>query len=378
MKRKAITENVKRKLWAESMGYCMNPACKEKLFINNGDIIEQAHIEAYYETLDNSYDNLIILCPNCHKKFDKIGFFTKSDVKEWKKIRRKELETFFSVKYTSFNELKESVVPILNQNNNIYNNYYLTGNKNLWKKFEPQLLENNEKLKLIFEKNLNLFQHHKVKEYSNLVVIQNFLTHVDEFKNTRLDIEKNRSVLFPQEIYSIFGINPIKGNILPNTESLEELIKIMRKEKTLEDVVLGVDNPYILKKDGGKILLNDVPRIRQIYHNNNCFRRVGVRLDSLNFALTYLRSRGINFEYKNLNKLRKIIVNDTIIEFVYEYCLSKAFLYNMSPKPNDVIVNLHNWNGENCISKEAREVAKIFDVTLLTMKEFYMYVNKFK
>lgn len=378
MKRKAIPENIKRKLWAESMGYCMNPECKEKLFINNEDIIEQAHIEPYYETLDNSYDNLIILCPNCHKKFDKIGLFTESDVREWKEIRRKELETFFSVEYTSFNELKKVVVPILNQNNNIYNNYYLTDNKNLWDKFESQLLENNEKLKLIFEKNLNLFQHHKVKEYSNLEVIQNFLTHVDEFKNTRQDIEKNRSVLFPQEIYSIFGIDPIKGKILPNTESLEELIKIMRKENTLEDVVLGIDNPYILKKDGEKILLNDTPQLRQIYHNNNCFRKVGVRLDSLNFALTYLRSRDVNFEYKNHNELRKIIVNDTNIEFVYEYCLSKAFLYKMSPKPDDVIVNLHNWNGENCISKEARDIAEIFDVTLLTMEEFYVYVNKFR
>ncbi|EKB56314.1 HNH endonuclease signature motif containing protein [Facklamia hominis] len=89
MKRKAIPENIKRKLWAESMGRCMNPECREDLFINNGDIIEQAHIEAYNETLDNSYDNLIILCPNCHKKFDKIGLFTKNDVKEWKELGEK-------------------------------------------------------------------------------------------------------------------------------------------------------------------------------------------------------------------------------------------------------------------------------------------------
>ncbi|EKB56313.1 hypothetical protein [Facklamia hominis] len=294
------------------------------------------------------------------------------------RIRRKELKSFYSVKYNSFNELKESVVPILNKNNNIYNNYYLTDNKKMWDKFESELLENNEKLKLIFEKNLNLFQDHKVKEYSNLAVIQNFITHIDEFKNTRLDIEKNRSVLFPQEIYSIFGIKPIKGSILPNTESLEELLKIMRKENSLEDVLLGVDDPYILKKDGEKILLNDMPQIRQIYHDNNCFRKVGVRLDSLNFALKYLRSRGINFEYKNPNKLRKIIVNNINFEFVYEYCLSKVFLSNMSINQNDVIVNLHNWNGENCISKEARELASIFDVTLLTMEEFYVYVKKFR
>lgn len=102
MKRKAIPENVKHKLWAESMGYCMNPECKEKLFISNGDIIEQAHIESYSKTSDNSYDNLIILCPNCHKKFDKIGLFTENDVKEWKKIRKKRVRNFFFCKICLF------------------------------------------------------------------------------------------------------------------------------------------------------------------------------------------------------------------------------------------------------------------------------------
>ena len=55
MSRKAISENVKRRLWSESMGRCMNPDCKEELFINNNDIMEKAHIGAYYKTEDNSY-----------------------------------------------------------------------------------------------------------------------------------------------------------------------------------------------------------------------------------------------------------------------------------------------------------------------------------
>ena len=73
MSRQGIPVNVERRLLAESMGRCMNPDCKEELFINNSDIIERAHIMPYYETEDNSFDNLIVLCPNCHKKFDKIN-----------------------------------------------------------------------------------------------------------------------------------------------------------------------------------------------------------------------------------------------------------------------------------------------------------------
>lgn len=42
-----IDENVKRRLYAESMGYCMNPNCRCNLFAGTGDIIEKAHIDPY-------------------------------------------------------------------------------------------------------------------------------------------------------------------------------------------------------------------------------------------------------------------------------------------------------------------------------------------
>ncbi|MDY6034529.1 MAG: HNH endonuclease signature motif containing protein [Bulleidia sp.] len=378
MNRKAISENVKRRLWAESMGRCMNPDCRAELFIKNSDIMEKAHIGAYYETEDNSYENLIVLCPNCHKKFDKTGFIDENIVKQWKEIRRNELEKFFSVELSSFDQLKEKVVPFLSENYSIYKSYYLSGNKSLWDKFEPQILSNNEKLKLLFENNRTLFQQHSYKEYSNLELIQKFITHVDEFKITRDDGEKLREVLFPQEINSIFGIMPVTDYILPSTESMEELIKVLRKENLIDEVMLGIDRPYILLKNREKIFMDDTPRVRQLYYDNSCFRKTGVRLESLNFALKYLRSRNINFTYVNQDSLREIKVNDINIVFVYEYCLSRTFLSSMSPKPNYVIVNLHNWNGSCCISREALNLADNFEVKLLTMDEFYGYINEIK
>ena len=378
MNRKAIAENVKRRLWAESMGRCMNPDCRAELFIKNSDIMEKAHIGAYYETEDNSYENLIVLCPNCHKKFDKTGFIDENIVKQWKEIRRNELEKFFSVELSSFEQLKEKVVPFLSENYSIYKSYYLSGNKSLWDKFEPQILSNNEKLKLLFKNNLTLFQQHSYKEYSNLELIQKFITHVDEFKITRDDGEKLREVLFPQEINSIFGIMPVTDYILPSTESMEELIKVLRKENLIDEVMLGIDRPYILLKNREKIFMDDTPRVRQLYYDNSCFRKTGVRLESLNFALKYLRSRNINFTYVNQDSLREIKVNDINIVFVYEYCLSRTFLSSMSPKPNYVIVNLHNWNGLCCISREALNLADNFEVKLLTMDEFYGYINEIK
>lgn len=44
MSRESISEDVKRKLYAESMGRCMNPSCQRELFRKDGDIIEKAHI----------------------------------------------------------------------------------------------------------------------------------------------------------------------------------------------------------------------------------------------------------------------------------------------------------------------------------------------
>lgn len=94
MSSRHIDKTVERKLYAESMGRCMNPGCRCELFCKNGDIIEKAHIEPYCKTADNSFENLVVLCSTCHEKFDKLHAFTQEEVLGWKKIRREELECF--------------------------------------------------------------------------------------------------------------------------------------------------------------------------------------------------------------------------------------------------------------------------------------------
>ncbi len=130
MNRKAIDKNVERRLYAESMGKCMNPDCEADLFVDSSDIMERTHIAPYFETEDNSYENLIILCPNCHKKFDKTNLIDEGTVKKWKENRGRELKNFFSTKYSS----------LLNENKNIYENYYLGDKKALWEQFEFQIV----------------------------------------------------------------------------------------------------------------------------------------------------------------------------------------------------------------------------------------------
>ena len=62
--------------------------------------------------------------------------------------------------------------------------------------------------------------------------------------------------------------------------------------------------------------------------------------------------------------------------FVYEYCLGQVKLMEMLPEEDTVIVNLHNWNGESCISRQAYERAEKMNVKLLTMDAFYEYVQE--
>lgn len=381
MTRKSIPDNIKRKLWAESMGRCMNPNCQIELFNLDGDIAEQAHIIPYSETQDNSFENLIMLCPNCHTNFDKNGGFDIETVKSWKKIRQEEIEKYFSKRFINFDELRKNIVPILTENQDIYKNYFLDENKKLWDKFEGKLLTNNEKLKKILESNLELIQHHTNSDYSNRTIVKNFIAHINEFAITRSEEEKHRKILFPKEINSIFGIEPIKDNLIPSTESLEDLIEKLKRKGVFYDLELGVDRPFItlkIEEHIENIYLDDAPRLRQLYYDNHSFRAPKVRLGSLNFAMKYIKSRGIPFSYPNKSKVREISIKNIQIFFVYEYCLSKSFLEEMLPKEESVIVNLHNWNGESCISSEAYELSKKLNVTLLSMDDFYVFINKLK
>lgn len=376
-----IDENVKRRLYAESMGYCMNPNCRCNLFAGTGDIIEKAHIDPYCKTADNSFENLVLLCPNCHTNFDKNNAFTPQEILSWKKTRQEELKNFFEKKFTTFEELEAAVVPLLMENKTIYENYYKKNNKKLWDKFESVILINNRKLKLLLKTNLNLIQKQQEEWYSNLASIHLFMAHIEEFEATRGDDEKNREILFPVEINSIFGVVPVEESLIPSTECLELLIKKLKEQEKFVAIEMGVEHPCILMVENNKtvqVFLDDAPRLRQIYYNYKCFKKTNVRLESLNFALKYIRNKKVPFKFINDENLREISINHIKMIFVYEYCLGQVKLMEMLPEEDTVIVNLHNWNGESCISRQAYERAEKMNVKLLTMDAFYEYVQEIK
>lgn len=64
MNREAIPEEVKRAVLVEAGHRCAISTCR-------ATTTEIAHIVPYAESRDNSFENLIALCPNCHTRYDK-------------------------------------------------------------------------------------------------------------------------------------------------------------------------------------------------------------------------------------------------------------------------------------------------------------------
>ena len=153
--RPAVPRNTERMLWAEAIGHCMNPECQAELIDNGTSIGHMAHIETHATGGDVSFENLILLCSNCHIHTDanrteaSIGL-----LQEWKGNRNSEIERRFARRFSTFKELKKSVTPILKRNGQIFDSYGPNDEPigeerhKLWLKFEDEIVSNNRRLEL--------------------------------------------------------------------------------------------------------------------------------------------------------------------------------------------------------------------------------------
>ncbi|MCA3351303.1 MAG: HNH endonuclease [Roseomonas sp.] len=131
----------KIRLFADSAGYCQNPNCLQHLFVetSNGKTIhfgEMAHIIAASKNgprssleLTNkergSYENLILLCANCHTMIDKAPReFTDDTIRQWKHTRAERLANLFGIcTYISREEVRNAIEPLLCGNRVIFEQY---------------------------------------------------------------------------------------------------------------------------------------------------------------------------------------------------------------------------------------------------------------
>lgn len=77
MQRDPIPAAVKRAILVESGHRCAIPTCRQTT-------MEIAHIIPWAKTQDNSFENLIVLCPNCHTRYDQKAEIDQLSIKMYK------------------------------------------------------------------------------------------------------------------------------------------------------------------------------------------------------------------------------------------------------------------------------------------------------
>jgi len=115
VERVSIKDNTKRRVFAESAGYCARPSCHLPLFPDESEDIhfaELAHVIAattggprdvpssVMSAVERSEaQNLILLCANCHTIIDKDAkTYTKEKVISWKRNHQNSLDITFGTK----------------------------------------------------------------------------------------------------------------------------------------------------------------------------------------------------------------------------------------------------------------------------------------
>ncbi len=132
--------HTQRRLFASSAGYCQNPSCSKKLFDEAGGtrflIAELAHVfaaqddgpRANAELSDEergAFENLIVLCANCHTMVDKApDAFPDLMMTRWKREHEHKLVELFGVrKFDDRESVRDVVEPLLIESRTVFEMY---------------------------------------------------------------------------------------------------------------------------------------------------------------------------------------------------------------------------------------------------------------
>lgn len=219
------TPQTKLRLFSDAAGHCNRPSCRLPLFSEEGradyHIGEMAHILAAGDAgpraepaLDRqeraSYDNLILLCPNCHTEVDKsVETFPDSLLRGWKQDHKAVILAAFGIQSVSTrDEALRFVQPLLRANESIHQQYGPESATILnpeaeeaivWKrKMIHQIIPNSQKILLFADKNANLLRG------SERIVLELFRQHVDDLAERHLGNNRTIASRFPMEMNRLF------------------------------------------------------------------------------------------------------------------------------------------------------------------------------
>lgn len=222
----AISDRVKRQLWASSAGICQNPACRVYLFRVFADgattsLEELAHIIARSEdgprgadalpaSERDEFENIIVLCPSCHAVVDKApGQYAPELLRKWKAAHEQFVRhALMTPVFKDRADLRQEVKPLLEKNFSIFNTYGphaassgdpLAEAAKQWRRLVlTEILPNNKRIAALLEVNRHLLNE------GELVTLRGFLVHAEAFEYNHVSGDKNPvAPLFPRAMNQI-------------------------------------------------------------------------------------------------------------------------------------------------------------------------------
>lgn len=214
----------KRQLFAASAGYCQNPGCSNELFIDASGksihIAEMAHVFAandrgprakpeLSEQERGAFENLVVLCANCHTMVDKAPeTFPDNMMQSWKREHANKLQGLFGVVMLNDRaSARQTVEPILLENNAIFNQYGPhidaacnpeSGSAEQWKrKMLTRILPNSRRILAILSANRHLLAG------TERLTLEQFRQHIDDLEAFHIGGSRQDASRFPSEMTKI-------------------------------------------------------------------------------------------------------------------------------------------------------------------------------
>ncbi len=206
-------------LWGRAAGICSNPHCRQKLTATGADgssflTGEMAHQIAQSPEGprgtesggDDTYENLILLCPTCHRTIDKapVGTYPVELLKGWKKTHEDWVDGWAREgAYESAVEVAREVQRLLAENHAHFEEYGPRSRiaaenpastvQSIWvaRKLDT-LLPNNRRIVSLMER------HAKMMPASVVASFQRFKMHVQAFEDNQYE-RVDTYPLFPDE-----------------------------------------------------------------------------------------------------------------------------------------------------------------------------------